>query len=433
MKKYLLYLVLLIFFDLALSNVKEIHILTVDGAISPVSASYLIENINQANTNSGLVECIIIQLDTPGGLMNSMRDIIKEMLKSDIPIIVYVSPQGARAGSAGVFITYAADIAAMSPGTNIGAAHPINIGGGFSFQKDTTNTDVLKEKVVNDAVAYIKSLAKNHNRNIEWAQKSVTESASITASEALELNVINLMAKDMIDLLEKIHGRKVKDHFLETQKAKIVEKNFRLHHKILDIISDPNVAYILMVLGFMGLVFEIRNPGVVFPGVFGAACLILAFFAFQILPLNFTGVALIFLSIIFFILEVYVTSFGLLTIGGLILMVLGSMMLIDFTEAPREIFAISLYVILPIAIFTAAFFIVAFSMALKTMKKKVTTGKEGMLGLVGNAISEVNQEGGQVRVHGEIWNAISKEDIKKNTEIEVKKIENMKLYVIRKT
>jgi len=410
-------------------HAKEIHILTIDGVISPVSADYIISNIQDIDSNS--VECVVIQMDTPGGLMTSMRKIIKEMMNSEIPIIVYVSPKGARAGSAGVFITYASDIAAMAPGTNIGAAHPVNVGGNFKFNKDTTDTGVLAEKVTNDAVAFIKSLAEKSNRNPDWAEKSIRESASITENDAIDLNVVEFIAEDLKDLLLKLDGYQLKNKILDTDSQTIIHKDFGLHRKILDIVSDPNIAYILLMLGFWGLIFEIRNPGAIFPGVFGVTCLILAFFAFQILPINYTGVVLIFLSIIMFIMEVYVTSFGLLTIGGIILMILGSMMLIDFTQAPKDIFAISWSVIIPFVVFTAAFFTFAFSMALKTLKTKATTGAEGMIGLEGVTISEIKENGGQVRVHGEIWNAISKEPIEANSKIIVNDLKNMKLTVTK--
>ena len=425
--KYLLVLLLLCYMNLL---AKEIHILTIDGVINPVSADYIISNIE--GIDSHRVECIIIQMDTPGGLMTSMRKIIKEMMNSDIPVIVYISPQGARAGSAGVFITYASDIAAMAPGTNIGAAHPVNVGGRFNFNKDTTDTDVLSEKTTNDAVAFIKSLAEKSGRNSVWAEKSVRESVSITENEALKQNVIEFLAKDLDELLNKLNGYEVEGIILDTKSNKIIHKNFGLHRKILDIVSDPNVAYILLMLGFWGLIFEIRNPGAIFPGVFGVICLVLAFFAFQILPINYTGVILIFFAIVMFILEVYITSFGLLTIGGIILMILGSMMLIDFTQAPKDIFAISWTVIIPFVILTAGFFIFAFSKALKTLKTPATTGKEGMIGLQGKTISNINETGGQIRVHGEIWNAISKEPIEINSIVIVENLENMKLKVSKK-
>ncbi len=429
MKKSILILALLI---TQFINAKEIHVLQINGVINPVSSAYISDHIAEANANSENIECLIIELDTPGGLMTSMRKIIKPMMNATVPIVVYVSPSGARAGSAGVFITYASDIAAMSPGTNIGAAHPVNMGPGMNFQKDTSGTEILSEKVTNDAVAFISSIAEKRNRNVEWAEKAIRESHSITEQKALELGVIEIIAENRKELLKKLDGYQLEERELSTSDAKIVIKEFGLHRKILDIISDPNVAYILMILGFWGLVFEIRNPGTVFPGVFGAICLILAFFAFQILPINYTGAALIFLAVILFILEVYVTSFGLLTVGGIIIMILGSMMLIDFTQAPRELFAISFKVIIPVVLFTAGFFIFAFSMALKALKKQVTTGSEGMVGLTGETISTVSSSGGQVIVHGEVWSANSREEIEKGADIVVQEIKNMTLLVERK-
>ncbi|MFP4546578.1 MAG: NfeD family protein [Fidelibacterota bacterium] len=431
--KYFKYLVIILLIYLNSGIAGEIHVLKIDGVINPVAESYLHHNISKATESPQNIECIIIQLDTPGGLMSSMRKIIKTMMSSDIPIVVYISPSGARAGSAGVFITYAASVAAMAPGTNMGAAHPVNIGGSFNFQKkDTTDSGVLKEKVTNDAVAFVKSLAKQHNRNIEWAEKSVRGSASITETEALENNVIEIIAEDLNDLISQLDGYELNGTSLKTSDQIIVIKEYGLHRRILDVISDPNVAYILMILGFWGIVFEIRNPGAIFPGAVGTVCLILAFFAFQILPINYTGIILIFLALVFFILEVYITSFGLLSIGGIILMVLGSMMLIDVSQAPQEIFAVSLKVIIPIVLFTAAFFIFAFSMALKTLRTKTTTGKEGMVGKVGTTISEVTENSGQVMVHGEVWRAVSSEIIPPGQEIIVDKIESMKLIVSKK-
>ncbi len=430
--KYFKYLAIILLIYLNSGTAGEIHVLKIDGVINPVAESYLHHNITKANVSPQNVECIIIQMDTPGGLMASMRKIIKTMMSSDIPIVVYISPSGARAGSAGVFITYAANVAAMAPGTNIGAAHPVNIGGGFNFQKDSTDAGVLKDKVTNDAVAFIKSLAKQHNRNIEWAEKAVRGSASITETDALENNVIEFIAEDITDLLTQLEGHEIEGTPLKTLDQTIVRKEYGLHRRILDVISDPNVAYILMILGFWGVVFEIRNPGAIFPGAVGTVCLILAFFSFQILPINYTGIVLIFLALVFFILEVYITSFGLLSIGGIVLMILGSMMLIDVSQAPQEIFAVSLKVIIPIVLFTAAFFIFAFSMALKTMRTKTTTGKEGMAGKVGTTISEVTENSGQVMVHGEVWRAVSSETISPGQEIIVDKIENMKLIVSKK-
>ncbi len=421
---------------LLFSNIsaRDIWALKINGIINPVSASYISHYIETAQDED--VECIIIQLDTPGGLMTSMKIIIKKIMNSNVPIIVFVGPQGAQAGSAGVFITMSSHIAIMAPGTNIGAAHPVNIGGSFGKKADSLDTSTMNEKITNDAISYIRSLTHQRNRNEKWAEESVRHSISITNNEALKKNVIEFIAKDIDDVLLKIDGQTVetesKTIVLSTKDKTIIHKPYGFHREILDIISHPNVAYILMILGFWGIVFEIKNPGMIFPGVVGGVCLILAFFSFQILPINLAGIALILGSLILFILEVYITSFGLLTIGGVSLMIIGSMMLIDYTIAPKALFAISLNVIIPIVVFTAAFFIFAFSMALKAHKIQVTTGVEGLINKVGKAITDISKSGGKVMVHGEIWNAVSEEEIPNNSDIIVKKIENMNLYITKK-
>ncbi len=421
---------------LLFSNIsaRDIWALKINGIINPVSASYISHYIETAQNEN--VECIIIQLDTPGGLMTSMKIIIKKIMNSNIPIIVFVGPQGAQAGSAGVFITMSSHIAIMAPGTNIGAAHPVNIGSGLGKKADSLDTSTMNEKITNDAISYIRSLAHQRNRNEKWAEESVRHSVSITSDEALEKNVIDFIAKDIKDILIKIDGQTVetesKTIVLSTKDKTIIHKPYGFHREILDIISHPNVAYILMILGFWGIVFEIKNPGAIFPGVVGGVCLILAFFSFQILPINIAGIALILGALILFLLEVYITSFGLLTIGGVSLMIIGSMMLIDYTIAPKALFAISLNVIIPIVVFTAAFFIFAFSMALKAHKIQVTTGVEGLINKVGKAITDISKSGGKVMVHGEIWNAVSDEEIPDKSNIIVKKIDNMKLYITKK-
>ena len=369
--------------------------------------------------------------------MNSMRDIIKAFLNSEIPIIVYISPRGAQAASAGVFITIAAHIAAMSPGTNIGAAHPVSIGGGgiFGGRQDSSSTKTMMEKVTNDAVAFIKAIARERGRNEEWVEEAVRKSVSITETEALKENVIDLVAGNLNELIAKIDGKKVKtptrEVRLNTRNARVVMKPMGLHFRILNAISDPNIAYLLLILGFYGLFFELSNPGTIFPGVLGAIFLILAFFAFQILPINYAGLALIIVGIILFILEVKITSYGLLTIGGIISMIIGSMMLINTSEAPKQLFSISLQVIIPVVIFTAIFFIIALSLALKAHRKKVSTGSEGIIGEKGHALTDIDLEG-MVMVHGEYWKARASEKISKGEKIKVKAVEGM-ILVVEKT
>ena len=296
-----------------------IYVLTVNGPITPVIAEFVVENVEKAAQDKA--NCLIIQLDTPGGLDLSMRSIVKSILNSETPVIVYVSPSGARAASAGVMITLAADIAAMTPGTNIGAAHPVTMG--QEMDKE------MMRKVENDMVAYVKSIASKRRRNVQWAEKAVRKSVSITEEEALNLMVIDLIVRDLNELIQRIDGWEIKrdgKEVLSTRETSIVFLEEDLRHRILRTLSDPNIAYVLMMIGMTGLFFELAHPGAILPGVVGGICLILAFFAFQTLPINYAGILLIILSIILFILEVKVTSFGLLGIAGIICLTLGSLM-----------------------------------------------------------------------------------------------------------
>ncbi|MFA4838551.1 MAG: nodulation protein NfeD [Candidatus Neomarinimicrobiota bacterium] len=413
----------------------EVRVLELDGVINPVAASYIHDNILQAEEDSA--ECLIIKMDTPGGLMTSMRDIIKDILNSKVPVVIYVSPRGAQAASAGVFITASAHFAAMSPGTNIGAAHPVTMGGGgFGGEKpDSIGTETMMEKVTNDAVAFIRSIAEQRGRNADWLEQSVRKSVSITETEAVQKHVVDLVAKDLDELLEWLDGKTVKlaagEKTIHTKSAEIVVRPLGIARKILDIISDPTVAYLLLMLGFYGIYFEFANPGAIFPGMLGGIFLILAFFSFQVLPINYAGLALIVVGIVLFILEVKIVSFGLLTIGGIVAMTLGSMMLIDVNQAPDILRAISLKVILPIVLFTAAFVILAFSMTLKAHRRKPVTGLEGLIGEIGQAITDINKTG-TVQVHGEYWQARSDTVLTKGSEVVVLKVERMTLHVAKK-
>jgi len=426
-----IFLILLAGSILLTATPKEIWVLEVDGVINPVSASYINDNLRKAQPDQ--VECLIIQMDTPGGLMTSMRDIIKNILNSEIPVVVYVSPRGAQCASAGVFIAVSAHFVAMSPGTNIGAAHPVNLGGGgIGGQPDSASSQTMIEKATNDAVAYIRSLARERGRNEEWLEKAVRESASITETEAVKLQVVDVVVDDLDELLEILDGKTFKlpsgEKTIHTQDATIRFRPVGIHHRILDVISDPTVAYILLILGFYGIYFELSNPGAIFPGVLGAIFLILAFFAFQVLPINYAGLALIILGIILFILEVKIVSYGLLTIGGIVAMIFGSLMLIDVNQAPEVLKAVSLKVILPIVIFTAAFVIISLTLALKAHKAKPTTGIEGMIGETGQTITDVDKTGMAI-VHGEYWKVSSDTPIPKGTEIVVLDVDRMVLKV----
>ncbi|MFQ5602049.1 MAG: nodulation protein NfeD [bacterium] len=402
-----------------------VHIIKVESIITPISAEFIVKSIEKAENQNAV--CLIIELDTPGGLLESTRQITKSFLASNIPIILYVSPSGARAASAGVFIAYAAHLAAMAPSTNIGAAHPVNLGGG------SDSSSVMTDKITNDAVAQIKTLAERSGRNVEWAEKAVRESVSITEKEALELNVINYISPSIDSLLQQIDGTKVKvahgEATLTTKAARLLYREMNFRYRILEKISNPNIAYILMMLGIYGIFFELSNPGAIFPGVVGVIFLILAFFALQTLPINYAGLLLIIFAIVLFILEVKITSFGLLTIGGIISMILGSLMLI---EQPPDNFApvlaISLSLIITVVILTAAFFIFAFSMAVKTHRTKVATGKAGIVGEKGVAHSKIAPEG-NVSIHGEIWKAISDQTIKKGEKVRVVSVDGLVLKV----
>lgn len=415
-------LILSFFYQLNFAQSKKIFVLKIEDAISPPISEYIHDGIKSAVENDA--ECLIIKLNTPGGLLKSTRVIVSEILEAKVPVIVYVSPSGAQAASAGVFITLSAHVAAMTPGTNIGAAHPVSL--------DRADT-VMIEKATNDAAAFIRTISEKRNRNVKWAEDAVRKSLSITETEALKLNVIDLIASDLSDLINKLDSMKVKGNFgekvLSTKNAEVVEFEMTLGQKILRFISDPNIAYILLLIGLYGLLFELYNPGSIFPGVIGVISLILAFYALHTLPVNFAGIALIIVGIILFVLETQIMSHGLLTVGGLVSFILGSLMLIK-TESALEVFKVSYQVIIILAILTFLFFSFAIGLGLKAQKRKTKTGLEGMIGEIGESISELNPEG-QIRVHGEIWNAISidKTKIDKNSKVEVVSFQNLKLIV----
>jgi membrane-bound serine protease (ClpP class) len=421
MIKKLLLLIPILFFSpfFTQPSKADVTVLNVEGVVNPAMSEFISKSIDGAVREKA--DAIVIELDTPGGLDTSMRSIVKKIISSEVPIVVYVSPSGARAASAGVFITLSAHVAAMAPGTNIGAAHPVGVGG----KMDKT----MAEKAVNDAAAYIKSLAEKRNRNAEWAEKAVRESVSITEKEALKLNVIDLIAPDLNALLESIDQKEVETSIgkqaLKTKGVKIVRRETSLRHKILNLISDPNIAYLLMLIGFYGIFFELTNPGAIFPGVLGVLSLILALYSFQTLPVNYAGLLLILLAIVLFILEIKVTSYGLLTIGGLFSMIIGSVMLFD---SPLPFFRLSLKIILPAVILTTLFFSLTISLAVKAYRRKPVTGAEGIVGLEGEAKTDIYKDG-QVFVHGEIWMACSDEPVKAGEKVVVDRVKDLKLTV----
>jgi len=392
----------------------------VDGIINPATAKFITESIDQA-TEQG-AQCLIIQLDTPGGLMESMRLIVKKILTANIPVIVYVAPSGGRAASAGVFITMAAHIAVMAPSTHIGAAHPVSLGEG-------KENKTMGEKIVNDTVSYIKTTAKTRGRNVDWAEKAVRKSVSITEDEAVKLNVVDFISPNLQDLLTKIDGRIVKfDGVTRTLLTKGVQPRsiqMSWRYRFLDVISNPSIAYILLMLGIYGVFFELSNPGAILPGVVGGIFLILAFYSLQMLPVSFAGLALILFAIILFIAEIKVVSHGLLAVGGVISLLLGSLMLI---ESPAEYMRVSLTVIIPAVLVSAAFFGFAVTMAVKARLSKPTTGMEGLIGETGIATTGISPEG-KVSIHGEFWNVISDQNIERGEKVQVFGVANLKLKV----
>ncbi len=397
----------------------SILVIRVSGVIDPVTSEFIQKSIDKANKSN--CRALVITLDTPGGLETSMRSIVKNINVSDIPVVVYVYPSGARAASAGVFITMAGHIAAMSSGTNIGAAHPVGVGG----KMDKT----MKEKATNDAVAYIKSIAEQRGRNAEWAEEAVRKSVSVTGKEALELGIIDFVVDDIDELLKLIDNSKVivnnREITIRTDNVNIETESMGTRLKILSMISNPNVAYVLMLLGMYGLFFELTNPGAVFPGVIGGISLILAFFAFQTLPVNYAGLLLIILAVVLFIMEATILSHGLLTIGGIISMFIGSLMLFD---SPGPFFRVSIFMILPSVILSAIFFVVTVSLAVKAWKRKPETGIEGLTGLTGLAHTDIHDDG-MVIVHGEYWSAWSDEIVEKGQRVKVVEVVGLRVKV----
>jgi len=409
--------------ETATADSSLVFILDIEGAIGTVTADRVIDAVDMAEEEFG--DLLLITMDTPGGFNDAMWPITKAIMNSSVPVVVFVSPSGAKAASAGVYITYSAHIAAMAPATNIGAAHVVSAGGG---EIDS----VMMEKIMNDAVASLKAMADKNGRNAEWAEKAARESVSITDKEALELNVINLIADDVDDLLDKIDGYEVNTVFGEkkvktTNPRKVpLEKTFI--QAFLDIISSPNIVFILFSLGGMGIVLELYNPGAILPGVVGGICLILAFYGVRTLPINYAGVMLILFSIILFLLEIKIVSHGLLTIGGVVSIILGGMMLIDTADPDLKV---SRSIIYTVAIVVGAFVLLALTLAYRARMAKPTTGTEGLVGETGVVKTKIDKIG-YVYLAGELWEASSDETIEEDEEVVVVAVDNLKMKVKRK-
>jgi len=412
------------------TKINLVYQVKIEGVINPITERFLVNSIKKTTEEKAL--CLIIEMDTPGGLVSSTHNIVKEILNSEVPIITYISPKGARAASAGVFISLASDIIAMAPATHIGAAHPITMGGGGPFSGDGTQTQVMSDKITNDLVAFVKTIAEKKGRNIKWAEDAVRKSKSITEKEALELKVIDFIAEDLAELLKKLDGKIIKKDKKEIKLAtkgiipKGIKMNFR--ERFLHAIAEPNVAYILLMLGIYGLIYEFASPGIGLGAVCGSICLILAFFGLQSLPINLAGLLLIILGVILFLLEAFAPAHGILAIGGVVSLIFGSFMLIDSSAAP--FIAISGQLIISTAICTALFFLLAVGAAIQTHRHKITTGKEGLIGEIGIAKTNISKEG-LVFAQGEIWTAMveGEEVISEGEKVKIIGLEGLKLKI----
>jgi len=401
---------------------QKVIAININESINPASAEFIYEGIQKAQKENA--ECLIINLNTPGGLLVSTREIVTNMMKSEVPVIVYVSPSGAHAGSAGVFITMAANIAAMAPGTNIGAAHPVSLQG--------KSDEVMNQKGTNDAAAFLRTIAEKRRRDVKWAEEAVRNSVAITEEEALEKNVINIIAITQKDLLAQLDGKTVElnngSKVLHTKNATVSYLEMGFFQKVLSRLSDPNIAYIIMMLGFYGLLFELFSPGAIFPGIVGVICLILAFYSMSSMPVNYAGLALIVFGIILYLLEIKIISHGLLAIGGTVSVLLGSMIL--FRSAPAENYvSLSRAVIFAVTATSALFFTFLITMGLKAQKAKKISGQSAMIGQTAVTLSSLDPAG-QVKILGQIWKAVSLGDtINANEKVTVKEIKELTLYV----
>lgn len=428
MKKIIFSLVLC-FLPFFVSAKTFIRVIPVEGIINPVIADFIKREFNsiEKESSSESRDIVIIELDTPGGLLSSTQEIVKTLLNSSFPVVVYITPSGARAASAGVFISYAANILVMAPYTHLGAAHPV-LGGGRWGNLDKE----MKEKIINDTLAWAKTIATTRKRPFSFIKNAVEKSISITEKEALKARICDFVAADLNEVIKKIDGLLVETKKgkikISTQGASVSYASLNSYEKILNILINPNVAYLLFTLGFLGLIFEFTHPGFGFPGIFGVICIIVSLYAFSILPVNYAGAALIILGILFFVIEAFTPTFGLFTLGGIISFVLGSLLLYrnqPVIELPLStiIAVVSFFTLVSMFILTKTF---------ASFRKSSKVGVDALIGSLGTAYTDIDNKQGKVFIHGELWNAHSKESIKKGEEVRVEKVEGLNLLVKRK-
>ena len=406
-----------------LANAEKVCLVKVSGAIGPATATYLSRAVDQAKSQGAA--CLIVQLDTPGGLLDSTQKIVQSFLGARVPVVVYVAPRGATAASAGCFITLAADVAAMAPATTIGAAHPVALGGAPGGEEAKPDQTMMK-KLENFSVSYIQAIAARRNRNVQWAESAVRESASITAEKALDLKVIEVIAKDLDDLLRQLNGRVVSGKPLRTDPAQVVEIRMSPVESVFQMLWRPEVMFLLMLVAIYGLIGEVSSPGAILPGVVGAIALVLALYMSAILPVNVAGLLLIAVAVGLFIIDAFAPTHGILTGGGIVAFLVGSLMLFNRSD---PLFRLSLAYIIPGVIVTAAFFVFIVGKGVRAQRLPVKVGKESMMGRIGNALTPIDSSGGKIFVDGEYWTAFSDTPVEKGKSVQVTGIQGLTLKV----
>src|SRR6266571_23477 len=402
---------------------EKVSFIKIDGAIGPATASYISRSIDEARTQNA--QCLVIQLNTPGGLLDSTQTIVQDFLGSTVPVVVYVAPTGATATSAGCFITIAASIAAMAPATTIGAAHPVMLGRNPTGGEEKPD-DTMKQKLENFSVSYMEAIAAKRHRNVDWAKSAVKESASISAEKALELKVVDLIAVDLTELLKQLNGRVIDGKTLKTAGAEVSEIKMSASEHVFQRLWRPEVMFILMLIAIYGIIGELTTPGAILPGVVGAIALILALYLAAILPVNVTGLALIALALMLFIFDVYAPTHGVLTVGGIISFLIGSLMLFNRAD---PLFRLSLSYIIPATLVTAAFFVFVIGKGLRAQLMPVKAGAETMIGKTVTASTPIDSRGGRIFIEGEYWNAVSDTPIEKDEQAEIAAVQGLSVKV----